>query len=131
MAEDTAAPDGSRPREVRRGDIFWVAPQAGRGAEPGVAHPHVVLQEDVFNRSRIDTVVVCALTSNLKRAREPGNVLLDVGEGNLPLQSVLIVSQVSSVARSELGAYVGALSSQRVEQALDGLRFQQASFFNR
>jgi mRNA interferase MazF len=131
MAEDTAASDGSRPREVRRGDIFWVAPRAGRGAEPGVAHPHVVLQEDVFNRSRIDTVIVCALTSNLKRAQEPGNVLLDVGEGNLPLQSVLIVSQVSSVARSELGAFVGALSSRRVEQALDGLRFQQASFFNR
>ncbi|MES1184027.1 MAG: type II toxin-antitoxin system PemK/MazF family toxin [Myxococcales bacterium] len=131
MPEHTAARDGSPPREVRRGDVFWVAPQAGRGVEPGVAHPHVVLQEDVSNRARIDTIVVCALTSNLKRAQEPGNVLLDAGEGNLPLRSVLIVSQVSSVARSELGAYIGTLSSQRVEQALDGLRFQQASFFNR
>ena len=44
---------------------------------PGFAHPHVVVQDDVFNRSRITTVVVCALTTNLQGANEPGNVLLD------------------------------------------------------
>jgi mRNA interferase MazF len=119
------------PANIKRGDVFWLSPAEERGAEPGVAHPYVVLQDDVFNRSRVHTVIMCALTSNLSRANEPGNVLLDVGEGNLPRQSVLIVSQVSSVARSELGPYIGALSNERVEQALDGLRFQQASFFRR
>jgi mRNA interferase MazF len=89
----------------------------------------VVIQDDVFNRSRVHTVIVCALTSNLNRANEPGNVLLDLGEGDLPRQSVLVVSQVSSVAKSQLGEYIGTLSDQRVEQILDGLRFQQASFF--
>ena len=121
----------SAPRPICRGDIFWIEPDALRGSVPGSPHPHVVIQDDVLNRSRIHSVVVCALTTNLKRANEPGNVLLEVGEGNLPLQSVLVVSQVSSVARSELGQYIGALSSQRVEQALDGMRFQQASFFHR
>lgn len=119
------------PASVQRGDLFWVSPAEGRGTVPSVAHPHLVIQEDVFNRSRIQTVIVCALTSNLSRANEPGNVRLEVGEGNLPLPSVLVVSQVSSVARTELGPYIGALSSQRVEQVLDGMRFQQASFFNR
>ena len=116
---------------MKRGDIFWIAVAEEDGAVTSVAHPHVVVQDDVFNRSRVHTVIVCALTSNLNRASEPGNVLLDVGEGNLPQQSVLVVSQVASVLRSELGEYVGTLSAERVEQVLDGMRFQQASFFRR
>jgi mRNA interferase MazF len=91
----------------------------------------VVVQDDVFNHSRITTVVVCALTSNLNRANEPGNVLLEVGEGNLPKQSVVVVSQISSVDKARLGERIGALSDTRVEQILAGLRFQQASFFER
>jgi mRNA interferase MazF len=91
----------------------------------------VVVQDDVFNHSRITTVVVCALTSNLHRANEPGNVLLEVGEGNLPKQSVVVVSQVSSVAKARLGERIGSLSDVRVDQILAGLRFQQVSFFGR
>lgn len=115
--------------KVRRGDLFWIEPDEARGAIPGHPHPHVVVQDDVFNRSRISTVIVCALTSNLKRANEPGNVLLEIGEGDLPKQSVVIVSQVSSVDKARLGERIGALSVERVEQILAGMRFQQASFF--
>lgn len=96
-----------------------------------MAHPHLVVQEDVLNHSRIASVVVCALTSNLERASEPGNVLLEAGEGGLLKQSVVVVSQVSAVAKAGLGARIGTLSSERVEQALNGLRFQQAAFFGR
>jgi mRNA interferase MazF len=117
------------PATIRCGDIFWVEPDGSRGSIPGHAHPHVVVQDDVFNRSRIDTVVVCALTSNLKRANEPGNVLLDEGEGNLAKRSVVVVSQISSIAKAQLGARIGAVSQERVAQILAGLRFQQASFF--
>ncbi|HYO94928.1 MAG TPA: type II toxin-antitoxin system PemK/MazF family toxin, partial [Polyangiaceae bacterium] len=67
----------------------------------------------------------------LLRASEPGNVLLDEGEGNLPKQSVVVVSQVSSVAKDRLGERIGSLSEARVEQILAGLRFQQVSFFRR
>jgi mRNA interferase MazF len=115
--------------EVRRGDLFWIEPDESRGSVPGHPHPHVVVQDDVFNRSRISTVIVCALTSNLRRASEPGNVLLDAGEGDLPKQSVVVVSQVSSVEKARLGERIGALSDERVEQILAGMRFQQASFF--
>jgi mRNA interferase MazF len=88
-----------------------------------------VVSDDVFNHSRITTVVVCALTSNLHRANEPGNVLLEVGEGNLPEHSVVVVSQVSSVDKARLGQRIGSLSAARVDQILAGLRFQQVSFF--
>ena len=114
---------------IRRGDIFWVEPDETRGSVPGIPHPHVVVQEDVFNRSRVSTVIVCALTSNLKRANEPGNVLLDPGEGNLTKRSVVVVSQVSSVLKAQLGELIGTLSEERVEQILAGSRFQQASYF--
>jgi len=80
---------------IHRGDVFWIGPDEYRGEVPNYSHPHVMVQDDVFNHSRIVTVVVCALTTNLHRASEPGNVLLEVGEGNLPMQSVVVVSQVS------------------------------------
>lgn len=113
---------------VRRGELYWLKTDGARG-EADVAHPHVVVQDDVFNRSRIETIVVCALTSNLKRATEPGNVLLDAGEGGLAKQSVVVVSQIDSVKKSDLGARIGELSLERVEEILAGLRFQQRAFF--
>jgi mRNA interferase MazF len=116
---------------ISRGDLFWIRPDGAHGSLPGYVHPHVVVQDDIFNHSRIDTVVVCALTSNLHRASEPGNVLLDAEEGNLPQRSVVVVSQISAVAKVALGERIGALSQARVEQILAGLRFQQVSFFGR
>ncbi len=109
---------------IDRGEVYWIA-------EGELAHPHVVVQEDVFNHSRIETVVVCALTTNLHKAKEPGNVLLEPGEGGLPKQSVVVVSQIASVEKSRLGQRIGALSGERVEQVLAGLRFLEASFFQR
>lgn len=117
--------------KINRGDLFWIAPDDSRGPAPEYAHPHVVVQDDVFNHSRIETVVVCALTSNLHRAHEPGNVLLDEGEGGLPRRSVVVVSQISSVPKTRLGQPIGSLSAERVDQILAGLRFQQVSFFRR
>ncbi|MCA9675532.1 MAG: type II toxin-antitoxin system PemK/MazF family toxin [Kofleriaceae bacterium] len=130
---DPPDPGAAAPpaRDVRRGELYWIAPDDTRGAAPAHAHPHVVVQDDVFNRSRVTTVIVCALTSNLHRATEPGNVLLDDGEGDLPRRSVVVVSQIDAVERARLGDRIGALSPARVEQILDGLRFQQASFFRR
>ena len=111
--------------------MFWVGPDGSRGSFPGYPHPHVVVQDDVFNHSRLKTVVVCALTSNLRRANWPGNVLLEAGEGGLPKRSVVVVSQVSSVEKARLGERIGSLSDARVEEILAGLRFQQRAFFGR
>jgi mRNA interferase MazF len=113
---------------IMRGEVYWIGPDGTRGT---YAHPHVVVQEDVFNHARVATVVVCALTTNLERANEPGNVLLDEGEADLPKRSVVVVSQIEAVEKARLGERIGALSEARVEQILDGLRFQQRSFFAR
>jgi mRNA interferase MazF len=118
-------------RIVNRGDLFWIDADESRGSIPGQPHPHVVVQDDLFNHSRISTVVVCALSSNINRASEPGNVLLEPGEGGLPRQSVVVVSQISSLYKARLGERIGALSVDRIEQILSGLRFQQISFFDR
>ncbi len=99
---------------INQGDIYWVDLEEPSGSEPGYKHPHVVIQNNVFNRSQIRTVVVCALTSNLKRASAPGNLLLEKGEANLPKQSVVNVSQVFTVDKSQLDEYIGTLSSRRV-----------------
>ena len=107
---------------IHQGDIFWVDLGEPVGSEPGFSHPNVVIQNNMFNHSGINTLIVCGLTSNLKRAAVPGNVLLDVGEANLSKQSVVIVSQVFTVDKTQLGEHIGTLSKKRVRQILDGLR---------
>ena len=107
---------------VNQGDVFWINFGEPSGSEPGYRHPHVVIQNNVFNRSRINTVVVCALTSNLKRAKAPGNVLLDKGEANLPRKSVVNISQIFTVNKSDLVEKIGSLSGSRFYQVLEGIQ---------
>lgn len=107
---------------INQGDIFWIDLEEPTGSEPGYRHPHVVIQNNVFNRSRINTVVVCVLTSNLRRASAPGNVLLEAGEADLPEQSVINVSQIFTVDKSQLGEKIGTLSLERVQQILEGVK---------
>jgi mRNA interferase MazF len=111
--------------QIKQGDIYWVSLQDQNRAGTGYTHPYVVVQDNVLNGSRIHTVVVCALTTNLNRAKAPGNVLLEAGESNLPRQSVVVVSQVSVVDKTQLGEYIGSLTGQRIRQILDGMRFLQ------
>lgn len=129
LSEEAALPQSQQGiRRINQGDVCWLRIDDAHEGESSVRHPHVVIQEDVLNHSRIATVVVCALTSNLKRVNRPGNVLLEAGEANLSKQSVVEVSKVSSIDKTQLGDTIGTLSAQRVQQMLAGLRFLQASF---
>lgn len=107
---------------INQGDIFWIELDEPIGSSPGYRHPHVVVQNNVFNKSRINTVIVCALTSNLKRAQAPGNLLLDSDEAGLPKQSVVVVSQIFTVDKRQLGEHIGTLSRKRVRQILEGIK---------
>ena len=107
---------------INQGDIFWIDLDEPGGSEPGYIHPSVVIQNNMFNHSNINTVIVCSLTSNLKRAAIPGNILLEPGEANLPKQSVVTTSQVFTVDKSQLREFIGALSKKRVRQILDSLK---------
>lgn len=120
-----------RSRRINQGDVYWVQLEEPSGSDLGYAHPHVVIQDDIITHSRINTVVVCGLTSNRKRASEPGNILLEVGEANLSRQSVLVVSQIFTVDKGQLGEYIGSLTKRRINQILVGMRFQQVSYFAR
>ena len=106
---------------INQGDIYWIDFEEPSGSEPGYRHPHVVVQNNLFDRSEIRTVVVCALTSNPKRANAPGNVLLDKTETNLPKDSVVNVSQIFTIDKSQLDEYVGTLSSKRMREILNGI----------
>lgn len=106
---------------VRQGNICWLDLGQPSGSSPGYRHPHLVVQNDVFNTSRIATTVVCALTSNLQRAQDPGNVLLEAGEANLPKPSVVNISQVITVDKEDLTEIIGSLAPARVSDVLHGL----------
>jgi mRNA interferase MazF len=107
---------------IAQGDIFWLHAGAPRGSGPGLRRPHVVVQNDVFNASRIQTTVLCSVTSNPTRAKAPGNLLLRKGEANLPRPSVINVSQIITVDKSVLREKIGTLSRQRILEIVAGLR---------
>ena len=107
---------------IKQGDIFWVDLDEPSGSGPGYCHPHVIVQNDTFNISRINTVIICAITSNLKLSKSPGNVLLRKGEANLPKQSVVNVSQIVTVDKNDLIEKIGTLSSERINQILEGIK---------
>ena len=107
---------------INQGDIYWIELDEPEGSEPGYKHPHVIVQNNLFNRSKIKTVLVCPLTTNLKRASAPGNILLDKKESNLTKESVVNVSQVFTVDKIQLDEYVGTLSPKRMTEILNGIK---------
>ncbi len=107
---------------IDQGDVYWVSLREPSGSEPGYRHPHVVIQNNLFNHSRIRTVVVASLTSNLRRAKAPGNVLLEKGEANLPKKSVVNISQMFTVNKIDLKDKIGTLSPERMYEILMGIR---------
>ncbi len=106
---------------ISQGEIWWADLRAPKGSEPGFRRPVVVVQGDALNRSRIATVVCVPLTSNLKWADAPGNVLLVARSTSLPKDSVANVSQIVTLDRSFLTARVGKLSAAKVELLLSGI----------
>ena len=107
---------------IEQGEIYWVDLGQPSGSEPGYRHPHVVIQNNLFNASKISTVVICALTSNIKRSQAPGNVLLKKGEANLPKKSVVNISQIYTVNKSDLVEKIGKVSAKRFNEILEGIR---------
>jgi len=106
---------------IHQEDIYWIDLGQPIGSEPAYIHPYVVIQNDVLNRSQIKTVIVCAITTNLRRAKALGNVLLEVGEADLPEQSIVNVSQIFTVDKVLLIEKIGRLSRQHIQEILAGL----------
>jgi len=106
---------------IRQGRVYWLDFGTATGSVTAERHPCVVVQNDVFNRSEIATSVVCLITSNLSRANAPGNVLLQTGEANLPKASVVNISQIQTVDKTDLSESIGDLSGTAAAAVRDGL----------
>ena len=100
----------SSRQHIEQGDIFWVDIDDPYGSEPGGRRPYVVVQNNMYNFTRISTVVACAITANLKRESAPGNVMAAEHpgrEGNLPRKSVVNISQVITLDKQVLSERIG------------------------
>jgi len=109
------------PLVVSQGDVFWAALPDPVGSGPGLRRPVIVVQGDALNRSRIATVICVPLTSNMKWADAPGNVLVARRDSGLPRRSVANVSQVVALDRRLLVERAGRLPQRRLELVLDGI----------
>ena len=107
---------------MKRGEIWWASLPHPRRSEPGHRRPVLVVQSDAFNRSRIQTVVVATITSNLRLAHAPGNVRLTRRQSRLARESVVNVSQLLTLDRSFLVERAGRLQPKQVEAVEVGLR---------
>jgi len=106
---------------ISQGEIWWADLGEPVGSAPGLRRPVVAVQCDAINRSRIGTVVCVPLTSNLKWADAPGNVLLKSNLTGLPKESVANVSLVVSLDKDQLTDRTGKLPKRQLEAILSGI----------
>jgi len=107
---------------VQRGEIWWANLPEPIGSEPGFHRPVLVIQSNDFNRSRIATVIALVVTSNIKLAQAPGNVLLPSKATGLSKDSVANVSQVITIDKSFLTENIGTIPAYLLEQVENGIR---------
>lgn len=107
---------------MQRGEIWWAELPEPTGATPGYRRPVLLIQADVFTQSRIATVIAMIITSNLRLAAAPGNVLLRAVESGLPKDSVINVSQIVTLDKQLLDERVGQVTATTIAAVEDGVR---------
>ena len=107
---------------MQRGDIWWADLPEPAGSGPGYRRPVLVVQADAFTFSRITTIIAVVLSSNLRLAPAPGNVLVRATESGLAKDSVINVSQIITVDKAMLDEYIGHISPNTLETVEQGIR---------
>jgi mRNA interferase MazF len=107
---------------IRNGSIYWVDFSPGKGSEPIGRRPGLVIQSDILNDSKLNTVIMLAITSTMKFGELPGNVVLRKGEANLPKRCVINTTQIKSVDKNSIKEKIGTLSKRRMDEVYDGLK---------
>jgi mRNA interferase MazF len=107
---------------IRRGSIYWVDFSPGKGSEPIGRRPGLVIQNDILNDSKLNTVIMVAITSTMKFGELPGNVVLRKGEANIPKKCVINITQIKSVDKAGIKEKIGTLSKKRVDEVYEGLK---------
>ena len=107
---------------IRKGSIYWVNFSPGKGSEPMGQRPGLVIQSDAINDSKINTVIMLAITSTLRYGDLPGNITLRKGEANMPKRCVINISQVKSVDKNSIKAKIGTLSKEKMKSVEESVR---------
>ena len=107
---------------IARGHLWWTDLGLPVGSQPGFRRPVLIVSSDDFNDSAISTVVVAAVTSNVALGRAPGYVVLDAEASGLAIESVVNVSQISTIDKRQLDEHIGALDGAGLAQVDAGLR---------
>jgi mRNA interferase MazF len=107
---------------IRNGSVYWVDFSPGKGSEPVGRRPGLVIQSDILNDSKLNTVIMLAITSTMKIGELPGNVVLRKGEANLPKKCVVNVTQIKSVDKNSLREKIGSLSKNRMTEVYEGMK---------
>ena len=107
---------------MKRGEVWWADLPDPVASEPGFRRPVLILQSDDFNRSHINTIVAVAITSNIKLAAAPGNVILSKRSVSLGRESVVNVSQIVTLDKSFLSQRVGRLAAPKLREVEEGIR---------
>ena len=107
---------------MKRGQIWWAELPDPQASEPGYKRPVLIVQADEFNSSRISTVIVVSLTSNLKLADAPGNVYISKTKTDLSKDSIANVSQIITLDKDFLTEQIGALDNFTLRQIDAGLQ---------
>ena len=111
---------------MNRGELWWADLAAPRGSGPAKRRPVVIVQEDSLTRSRLQTVMVVPITSNLKRAAAPGNVVLARSHSKLRVESVALACQVLTIDKSFLTEKISTLPRSTMARLGAGLRLTLA-----
>ena len=109
---------------IRNGSIYWIDFSPEKGSEPKGRRPGVVIQDNALNDSKLNTVIVVAITSTMKFGDLPGNVILSKGEANMPKRCVVNTSQIKSVDKSSLQQKIGTMSAKRLEEVQQGIKLK-------
>jgi mRNA interferase MazF len=107
---------------MKRGEVWWAVLPAPTRSGPGFRRPVLIVQANPFNQSRIATVIIAVLTSNLTLAEASGNVRVGKTDAGLPRPSVVNVSQLVTLDRTLLEERVRALPADVMQRVDDGLR---------
>ena len=107
---------------IRKGSIYWVDFYPGKGSEPTGRRPGLVIQNDILNDSKLNTVIMLAITSTMRFGELPGNVTLRRGDANLPKKCVINVTQIKSVDKTSIKEKIGTLSKKKMDEVQEGLK---------
>lgn len=107
---------------MMRGEIWWADFGIPFGSEPGYNRPVLIVQDDTFNKSKINTIVVLPLTTNLLLENAPGNIFIKKEESGMPKDSIIVVSQLYAIDRQRLLEQLSKLQMAIMKEVESGIK---------